>query len=613
MGIINLLPESVANQIAAGEVVQRPSSIVKELMENSVDAGATSVNVIVKDGGKSLIQVIDDGKGMSAQDLVMAFKRHATSKIKQTEDIFTLSTFGFRGEALPSISSVAEVELCSREHSAETGHLYRTNAAFQTDSTEECAMPAGTNIKVKELFYNIPARRKFLKADNTEFRSIIQEFIRVALTHNDVGFKLIHNGKDIYTLPAGGGLRQRIVKIFGKNIEKTLLPIKCDTSLIRINGYICSPEKGAKKRGDQYFFANSRYMRHPLFNKAVSDAYTGLIQPDTTPSYFIFFETAPDMIDVNIHPSKTEIKFLHEQDCFQILQACIKEVLGKYNIVPSIDFDMEGELEYTEPTKNRQDYIPRIKTKGNYNPFNYTGNSALSPQESSFYRTPGGSGTSSSGQQNAEGWEKLFEGMKESGEETAPELLPENETFVIRWAHSMGNYILASIPAGFAIIDKKAAHYRILYEKFSRQRDGHKEAKQSLLFPEILELNQEEETVISGLLPSLDKMGYECKLDQNTLFITTVPPWNTETPSVTIARLLDICMDGQEDIKKDINGDFFTKGLAKAAIMKSDGQLSDKECETVIYDLLCCDEPQITPDGKKTLTVIRPEDIGKLL
>ena len=371
MDIIHLLPDAVANQIAAGEVVQRPASVVKELIENSIDARARNIQVVLKNVGKSVIQVIDDGKGMSPMDARMAFERHATSKISSAQDLFSIHTLGFRGEALPSIASVAEVELKTRRQEDELGSCIFI-AASELKSQESVNMPQGTNISVRNLFYNIPARRKFLKSDTTELRNITNEFLRIALTHPEVAFQLCNNGTQIYNLPVTG-LRQRIVNIFGKTINSRLINIDCETGLVHIKGFICSPEQAKKTYGEQFFFVNNRFMKHPFFHKAVMEAYSGLINTDCIPAYFIYFTVDPSLIDVNIHPTKTEIKFQNETDFFQILLAGIKEALGKFNITPPLDFDMEGALEYT-PVKPQEEsqYIPKIHYNPGYNPFHYT-------------------------------------------------------------------------------------------------------------------------------------------------------------------------------------------------------------------------------------------------
>ena len=386
MDIVHLLPDSVANQIAAGEVVQRPASVVKELMENAIDAGAKHIQVVLKNVGKAIIQVIDDGKGMSNMDARMAFERHATSKIASAQDLFSINTLGFRGEALPSIASVSEVELKTRQEEDELGTSIFI-AASELKNQESVSCPKGTNISVRNLFYNIPARRKFLKSDTTELRNITNEFLRVALTNPEISFCLSNNGNVIYNL-SPSGLRQRIVNIFGKSINSRLINIDCATGLVDIKGFICSPEQARKTYGEQYFFVNNRFMKHPFFHKAVTEAYSGLIGVDCIPSYFIYFTVDPSLIDINIHPTKTEIKFQNETDFFQILLAGIKEALGKFNITPPLDFDTAGSIELIPTEKPAAPYVPRINYNPNYNPFNYS-SSKLNPQSHSKQFSPG--------------------------------------------------------------------------------------------------------------------------------------------------------------------------------------------------------------------------------
>ena len=447
MDIVHLLPESVANQIAAGEVVQRPASVVKELVENSVDAGATKISVILKDAGRSIIQVIDNGKGMSPKDCEMAFARHATSKISQATDLFAIATFGFRGEALASIASVAQVEMRSRQEGAEYGTQFSI-AASVPQGSEAAAMPVGTNISVRDLFYNIPARRKFLKSETTELRNITQEFIRVALAHPEIEFHLSNNGKDLYNLPASI-LRKRIVSIFGKSIDSKLLGVKCDTGLITIEGFICTPNHAKKSHGEQFFFTNGRFMKHPAFHKAVVEAYGGLLSGEAIPSYFLYFTVNPGTIDVNIHPTKTEIKFQHEADCFTLIMASIKEVLGKFNIVDSIDFDHDGDLGYTQPSPEKIDsYSPGIRVNQGYNPFSKYSGTSGGHRPSSIEPAYGDFNDKPSYKSDTKGWEQLFEGLKDEGSLNEPtlnlETSPIESSKPVQWAKCQGKYIIAS-------------------------------------------------------------------------------------------------------------------------------------------------------------------------
>lgn len=615
MDIVHLLPESVANQIAAGEVVQRPASVVKELIENSVDAGATKISVILKDGGRSVIQVIDNGKGMSPKDCEMAFSRHATSKIAQATDLFSISTFGFRGEALPSIASVAQVELRSRNEESELGTLY-TIAASVPQQTESVAMPVGTNIKVRDLFYNIPARRKFLKAESTELRNIIQEFIRVALAHPEIEFKLSNNDKDLYNLPAGI-LRKRVVSIFGKQIDSKLLTIQCDTELISIRGFICTPNHSKKGHGEQYFFTNGRYMRHHVFHKAVMEAYSGLLANDSIPSYFLFFTVNPASIDVNIHPTKTEIKFQHEADCFTLIMASVKEVLGKFNVTASIDFDREGDMGYVEPTPEKAgNYQPGITIRSGYNPFNKYGtltggsHNTIEPAFNDFYDTPR--------KANVNGWEQLFQGLTDQAEVVKEQSLPFNsdteKVSPVVWAKNYSKYIIASTTLGLAIIDKRAAHIRILYDKFRMQLDARCANSQSVMFPEVLTLTPEHATIISELMPQLEKLGFKCTQQaHNEYRIESIPADFADTSAKEAIQNLIESYDEGMNTSGDKKKEYMALCMAQTNAIKQNDPLSDTECESLVFDLFNCEQSSFTPNGKKILTLLNNSDILSML
>ena len=506
MDIVHLLPDSVANQIAAGEVVQRPASVVKELMENAIDAGAKHIQVVLKNVGKAIIQVIDDGKGMSNMDARMAFERHATSKIASAQDLFSINTLGFRGEALPSIASVSEVELKTRQEEDELGTSIFI-AASELKNQESVSCPKGTNISVRNLFYNIPARRKFLKSDTTELRNITNEFLRVALTNPEISFCLSNNGNVIYNL-SPSGLRQRIVNIFGKSINSRLINIDCATGLVDIKGFICSPEQARKTYGEQYFFVNNRFMKHPFFHKAVTEAYSGLIGVDCIPSYFIYFTVDPSLIDINIHPTKTEIKFQNETDFFQILLAGIKEALGKFNITPPLDFDTAGSIELIPTEKPAAPYVPRINYNPNYNPFNYS-SSKLNPQDSDFEH-PSRTASSFHQEKAPANWDILFDGLKEKEEsiQTSIPEMTENINPVVPHTNCYfqlkGRYIVTPVQSGLMLIDQKRAHERILFEKYMTTLNTQKVTGQKSLFPEILELSAGDFMLVGEILADLE-------------------------------------------------------------------------------------------------------------
>ncbi len=478
--IIHLLPDSIANQIAAGEVIQRPSSVVKELVENAIDAGADSIQLIIKDAGRTLIQVIDNGKGMSATDARMAFERHATSKIRKADDLFDLRTMGFRGEALPSIAAISHVEVKTRRAEDELGTLLQI-AGSRVENQEPVACPIGSNFSVKNIFFNVPARRKFLKSNDTERRNILTELERIVLVNPSIEFTFIDNDVEVLKFPAGG-LRQRIVNVVGKNFNQQLISIDIDTSLAKITGFIGKPESARKARAQQFFFVNNRYMRHAYFNKAVQSAFDPLILNGEYPNYFIYFQVDPSTIDVNIHPTKTEIKFENEQPIWQILTAAIKEALGKFNEVPTIDFDTEGAIDIPihDPSKNISQ--PRVNVDPSYNPFK-------SPARTNYQRPKFD-------------LDQLYKGF-ESDKNTADfstEVTPDVDIFsqqqagdsekivpemVVHYQYK-NRYILTSVKSGLMLIDQHRAHIRILFDQFLSQIEHKRGISQRALFPEII-------------------------------------------------------------------------------------------------------------------------------
>lgn len=618
MDIVHLLPESVANQIAAGEVVQRPASVVKELVENSVDAGATKISVILKDAGRSIIQVIDNGKGMSPKDCEMAFARHATSKISQATDLFAITTFGFRGEALASIASVAQVEMRSRQEGAEYGTQFSI-AASVPQGSEAAAMPVGTNISVRDLFYNIPARRKFLKSETTELRNITQEFIRVALAHPEIEFHLSNNGKDLYNLPASI-LRKKIVSIFGKSIDSKLLGVKCDTGLITIEGFICTPNHAKKSHGEQFFFTNGRFMKHPVFHKAVVEAYGGLLSGEAIPSYFLYFTVNPGTIDVNIHPTKTEIKFQHEADCFTLIMASIKEVLGKFNIVDSIDFDHDGDLGYTQPSPEKIDsYSPGIRVNQGYNPFSKYSGTSGGHRPSSIEPAYGDFNDKPSYKSDTKGWEQLFEGLKDEGSLNEPtlnlETSPIESSKPVQWAKCQGKYIIASTNMGLAIIDKRAAHIRVLYDNYLIAISRNTCSSQSILFPEVIELNSEDTLLLTELMPELEKIGFKLTaVGESEFSIEGIPAELSGSNSIeAVNNILDNYKNGNENVSNERNKSRIALAMAQTAATKENDPLSDTECESLVYNLLNCEQSIYTPDGKKIIALLNDSDLATIL
>lgn len=614
--IIQLLPDSVANQIAAGEVVQRPASVVKELMENAVDAGASHIRVVLKNVGKTLIQVIDDGKGMSATDARMAFERHATSKISSAQDLFNIQTLGFRGEALPSIASVAEVELKTRREEDELGNSLFI-AASEVKQQESVNTPKGTNICVKNLFFNIPARRKFLKSDNTELRNIINEFLRVALTHSDITFILSNNENEIYHLPASG-IRQRLVNVFGKNINNKLIPVECSTGLVTIKGFVCHPQHAKKTQGEQYFFVNNRFMKHHFFHRAIQEAYTGLISGDTIPSYFIYFTVNPNLIDVNIHPTKTEIKFQNETDFFQILMAGVKEALGKFNVTPPLDFDTEGAIEYyPESINTSTPYVPKVNYNPNYNPFNYR-SAGISIEESDFekenFHQDRQTASSFKTEKVPVHWDVLVEGLKEEKQEEQTTLSGLEDTTKIsepkaHFIQMKGRYIVTTVHSGLMFIDQKRAHERILFEQYLHTLSTQKISGQKCLFPEILELSVSDFTLIKEILEDLEYLGFElCEFGKNCFAIYATPPdLSYSQAKEVLVQLIEHYKNTERNIKEKM-AENVALALAKAAAISYNTPLNANEMNDLMDNLFACQHHNYTADGKNIIHILNFEE-----
>ncbi|MFW5821543.1 MAG: DNA mismatch repair endonuclease MutL, partial [Bacteroidota bacterium] len=510
-GIINILPDNVANQIAAGEVIQRPASVVKELIENAVDANADSISIIVKDAGKTLIQIIDNGHGMTETDARLCWERHATSKIRSADDLFSIQTKGFRGEALASIGAIAEVVLKTRTEEEEVGTNIRISGS-KILSNEPVACPKGTNFSVKNLFFNVPARRKFLKTNSTELRHIIHEIQHVALAHHGIEFSLYHNDSSIFHLPKAGR-RQRIINILGKNLNQSLIPVESETSLVKINGFIGKPEYAKKTFGEQYFFVNGRYIRHPYFHKALMQAYENILHPDAIPAYFIYFEIDPDKIDVNIHPTKTEVKFEDEKAIWQILLAVVRESIGKNNLSPSLSFDNKGAVNIPVLRKDTMVSPPEININPEFNPFEQEKQNSRNIND--FYR-----------KERSQDWEALFHG--ESKHEGSFEKDPEDENSVYhetgRFLQLKNKYILAPVKSGLMVIDQKRAHERILYEKALKGRDKSKSPSQKLLYPETIELNTSDFVTFVNINECIYELGFDIgEFGKNTIIVNGIP------------------------------------------------------------------------------------------
>lgn len=609
--IIHLLPDSVANQIAAGEVIQRPASVLKELVENSIDAGATFIQILIKDAGRTLIQVVDNGKGMSETDARMAFERHATSKITDAADLFSLKTMGFRGEALASIAAVAQVELRTRRAEDELG-VFVEIAGTRVFKQEMVQCDTGTAFQVKNLFFNVPARRRFLKSDNVEKSHILTEFYRIALVNSNVAFALFDGDDEMFQLPASNN-KVRIENIFGKNAKKRwqqqLLTIETSTNLVSINGYVGKPEF-AQKSAIQYFFVNGRYMRHPYFHKAVLLAYNQMIQANESPNYFIYLEVDPQTIDVNIHPTKTEIKFENEQAIWSILSASIKESLGKFNIIPSIDFDQEGALEMPTSMSIENVRPPQTNFNPNYNPFG-----------TSAYKRP------------ALDWENLYGNFEKKTEtiesmpnwqpeSIMPEIIssvPEEKQQIMEISEQRADnfqfknrYIITSLKSGMLMIDQHRAHVRILFEQYISQIENRKALSQQILFPEILELSADDVLIFEQMLPDLQYLGFDFEPQANHSFNVRGVPENGGTGSVI--DLLLIMLDKTKTTAEDLSTTMHESiafSLAESSALKNGQRLSNEEMSDLINRLFACANHNFTPDGKRILTIFTHEEIDK--
>lgn len=604
--IINLLPDSVANQIAAGEVIQRPASVIKELVENSIDAGARNVQIVIKEGGNTLIQVIDDGKGMSETDARMSFERHATSKIKNAEDLFSLHTMGFRGEALASIAAVAQVEMRTKREGDELGTFIEI-AGTRVFRQESVQCNKGTNIAVKNLFFNVPARRRFLKSQSTEMMHMRNEFYRIILVNPEVSFSLYDGDTELMVLPVSS-LKARIENVFDtfskKRMDQQLLPIEAGTGLLNIKGFIGRPEF-SQKNAHQYFFVNSRYMRHGYFHKAVMVAYEKLIKPNENPNYFIYFEINPHSIDVNVHPSKTEIKFENEQAIWSIVLATVKEALGKFQVTPPLDFDQEDSPEIPVLDSKTTIVLPKINFNPDYNPFKSSATTNKRPDLD---------------------WEKLygdFNGSRES-------ISQENDEFIIELTDTQtqqqlditrgtadflqfkSKYLLTSVKSGLMLIDQHRAHFRILFDRYMLIVRNQKGVSQQVLFPEILELDANEKVIMESILPELLWIGFDIELFGKNAFAINGIPSEIKSGSTLsllkelIAEVMLTGMGVKESIQEKI-----AMVLARKTAIQYGHIMTLTEMTQLFEDLFSCENHQYTPDGKLILTVLQNDEVDK--
>lgn len=603
--IIHLLPDSVANQIAAGEVIQRPASVIKELIENSLDAKADSIDVITIDAGKTSIQVVDNGSGMSETDARIAFERHATSKIKKASDLFALHTMGFRGEALPSIAAVAQVELRTRTADEELGCSISLAGSRVTDQ-HPVNCNTGANFIIKNLFFNVPARRRFLKSNQTELNNIINEFERVVLARPDVRFTLKNDDNLIYELPKGSSLK-RIADVFGKKMNQQLLPINVETSIVNIRGFVGTPESARKKGAHQFFFVNGRYMRHPYYNRAIMSSYERLIPANEQISYFVFFDVDPQKIDVNIHPTKTEIKFEDEQAIFQIIMAAVKESLGKFNAVPSIDFDTASKPDIPVFDPGKKVSVPRITLSENYDPFE---NSGGYPRKTAA----------------PDNWEKLYEGITRRGETAVEASLLEQEPIPAHDEKPSGQtegntlehyqykkkYIVTSVQSGLMLIDQHRAHMRILYERFREQLSSRSGMQQRIMFPELIQLSQQQRVILANTADEIIAAGFDLSDLGDGSFAINALPAGTET--LNAAELLRNVLDDITEntkIKQEVDNRIALT-LARHVAIRPGAELSNKEMSSIINELFATSSPNYTPDGKLIVTIIPQEKIEKL-
>jgi len=612
--IIKLLPDSVANQIAAGEVIQRPASAVKELMENAIDAQADNIKLIVKDAGRTLIQVIDNGTGMSETDARLSFERHATSKIEGANDLFSIRTMGFRGEALASICAIAHVEMKTRRDGDELGtHIINEGSAVK--SQELCSCEKGTSIAVKNLFFNVPARRNFLKSESVELKHITEEFLRLALAHPHISFSFFHNNNDVYHLDKST-LKKRIVNCFGNTYNEKLIAIEHTSDMVSFSGFVGKPEFAKKTRGEQYFFTNKRFMRHNYLNHAVFSAYNNLIKSDTFPSFFIFIEIDPEQIDINIHPTKTEIKFQEERIIYSFLQATIKKSLGLHNAMPSIDFTKDKDFDVTPLPGNKFVEPPKISVNPFFNPF----------EEKKDYRPP----TTPAERSNKQNWQKLYEELSHKAdatentnflnqEEDTSQILPslwQSEHIPqqsVKMMQLHNRYLLTQVKSGIMLIDQQAAHERILYEKFLKTLEIKKSGSQQLLFPQVVELTPADAELVKELLPEFKDLGFDLALqDIYSVTVNGMPVEIEETDLQTIfEKLLDNFKSNRISMKLGRNENM-AASLSKHIAIRQGKILQAEEMNAIIDKLFACENPYYTPYGKAIVCIFKMEDIESI-
>lgn len=632
--IIKLLPDSVANQIAAGEVIQRPASVIKELVENAIDAGATSIQIVLKDAGRTLIQVIDNGKGMSDTDARLAFERHSTSKISKAEDLFSLQTMGFRGEALASIAAIAQVELRTRAKGAQLGTKIMINAS-KCESQEPDMCPEGSNFMIKNIFFNVPARRKFLKSNQVELSNIIKEYEKLALVNHHVDFSLSNNDKLLNKF-SGGSFKQRIASLWGAKVDQQLVPLNTDTSLVRISGFVSKPEGARKRNFLQFLFVNGRYMRHPYFHKAIISSYSELIPDDEQPNYFLNFSVDPESIDVNIHPTKTEIKFENELPIWQILAAAVKESLGRFSAVPQIDFDTIDAPEIPAFNDHTVVTAPEDGVDPTYNPFKPQSKSSAGGGSSYHPQSAGSFGGYSSNP--LPDWEKLYQNFEKGKQKGIAsiteqdvedsfsdigEVEPVNngvqaEIITPDMSSAMcmqmkGRYILSPIKSGLMIVDQHRAHVRVLFEQYIKQLDATTISSQRVLFPEVLQLTTSQNIILKELEPEMEKIGFNlAQLSGNDWSINAVPA-GMENVNIkdTILQVIDEVSMGGTSITTKVYESIALR-VAKSAAIPYGKTMLQEEMDTLLSKLLCLPNPNYTPDGKTIISVLSNDQLEKM-
>ncbi len=603
--VIKLLPDSVANQIAAGEVIQRPASAVKELLENSVDAGATEIHLVIKDAGKTLIQVTDNGCGMSAIDIRMCFERHATSKITKADDLFSIHTLGFRGEAMASIAAIAQVEIKSRPAGDELGSCLRIEGS-KVVSQEPCSCPAGTTIMVKNLFFNVPARRNFLKSYNAETRHILEEFNRVALINPEIAFTLEHNGKTVYNL-AKGSLKSRIVAIFGKVYDQRLLPVTQTTDLLSVSGFILKPEFAKKTRGEQYFFVNQRYIKHAYLNHAVTNAFSELLPGDAFPSYFLHLEVDPSDIDINIHPTKTEVNFKDARYVYAVLQAAVKQSVGMHNLTPTIDFDVDPSIEaaFQNPAKGmvRQ---PEIRINPDYNPFET--DQKPSYRESSHVQR----------EKSVQHWEKLFTQEQSKQEPVMPEdshgIREQQDASPHSFFQIQRKFIVCNVRSGMMLIHQQKAHERILYEKFLKQLQGKEQASQHQLFPVEVHFSPEDLSILEELTDFLKSLGFILEKEDSGQYVVQGIPadLNDKDVRLSLERILEDYKTQNADLGND-KSIRLARAMATRLAIRSGESLNKEEMADLFDRLFACQLPEQAPDGSKIIGIVTNDTLEGFL